>query len=62
MDSDSGAEEITAPPSPLDENTRAYFDKLVPHRVFIQNGDTFLGKYLIKVSEIWRITLVEVPI
>uniref|UniRef100_A0A8D8QH24 Uncharacterized protein n=1 Tax=Cacopsylla melanoneura TaxID=428564 RepID=A0A8D8QH24_9HEMI len=31
----------------LDDKTADYFEHLVHHRVFIQNGDTFLGKQLI---------------
>ncbi|KAL1461762.1 hypothetical protein WDU94_013634 [Cyamophila willieti] len=31
----------------LDDKSVAYFESIVPHRVFIQNGDTFIGKQLI---------------
>lgn len=31
----------------MDPQLATYFDNVVPHRVFIHNGDTFIGKYLI---------------
>ncbi|KAI5705783.1 hypothetical protein M8J75_001730 [Diaphorina citri] len=34
---------------PLDPKVVTYFENVVPNRVFVQNGDMFLGKYLVQL-------------